>query len=146
MRILPHTNCGLWANLSAFRRKDIKKPPGKLPGGNSDILSSGFLRTLFLYPDPNRASQAYGAVEAYEHTDSKRNGEGEYRGGTHEGAHDRNGNHSAYGCCRGDDGTRHSLIDREVNELCVGKLCAVLSAVFTQTVVDDDRVVDGITE
>ena len=56
---------------------------------NSDILSSGFLRTLFLYPDPNRASQAYGAVEAYEHTDSKRNGEGEYRGRTHEGAHDR---------------------------------------------------------
>ena len=105
-------------------------------------LIRALLEHLLLYPDPQRTSQANGAVEAYEHTDSKRNGECKNRCSAHERAHDRYRNHRAYCCCSGDDGTRERLVDGEVYKLGVRELLAVLGAVLTQTVVDDDGVVD----
>lgn len=69
------------------------------------------LEHLFLNPDPDRTSQANGAVEANQHTDGKRNGERQYRGNAHESAHDRNGDHRADRGSSRDDGARHRLVD-----------------------------------
>ena len=101
---------------------------------------------LALNPDPDRTSQANGAVESNQHTDSKRNGERQNRCGSHKRAHDGYGDHRAYCGSSCDDGTRQRLVDGEVYKLRIVELGAVLSTVLTQTVVDDDGVVDRVTQ
>ena len=42
------------------------------------------------------------------------------------------------------DGTRHRLIDRKINQILIRRLDRQQTAVFTNTVVDNDRVIDRL--
>ena len=42
------------------------------------------------------------------------------------------------------DGTRHRLIDRKIDQILIRRLDRQQTAVFTNTIVDNDRVIDRI--